>query len=173
MCIRDRARTENPSKSSWAEIREAQSLATTKLPKVGLALAIDIGDTKDIHPKNKQEVGRRLGLAAEAITYNRKVAFSGPVFKSMNIEDGKAELSFTQINGGLKVKGDILKGFAICGADKKFVWAQAQIKGKKVTVSATEVPVPVAVRYAWGDNPECNLVNGADLPAVPFRTDRP
>jgi len=167
------ARSEKPSESAWAEIREAQSLATTKLPKVGLALAIDIGDDKDIHPKNKQEVGRRLGLAAEAITYNRKVAFSGPVFKSMKIEDGKAELSFTQINGGLKVKGDVLKGFAICGADKKFVWAQAQIKGKKVIVSAPEVPAPVAVRYAWGDNPECNLVNGADLPAVPFRTDRP
>jgi sialate O-acetylesterase len=162
-----------PSESSWAEIREAQTLTTTKLPKVGMALAIDIGEAKDIHPRNKQEVGRRLGLAAEAITYKHKVAYSGPVFKSMKVKNGKAELRFTQIEGGLKIKGDVLKGFAICGADKKFVWAQAQINGKKVTVSAPEVPSPVAVRYAWGDNPDCNLVNGADLPAVPFRTDCP
>ena len=167
------ARSEKPAESAWAEIREAQSLATTKLPKVGIALAIDIGDAKDIHPKNKQEVGRRLGLAAEAITYNHKVAFSGPVFKSMEIKDGKAILSFTHVDGGLKIKGDVLKGFAICGADKKYVVAQAQIKGNKVIVSAPEVPAPVAVRYAWADNPECNLSNGSDLPAVPFRTDRP
>ncbi len=166
-------RAESPKDSAWAELREAQTLTTTKLPKVGQALAIDIGDAKDIHPKNKQEVGRRLGLAAEVIAYDRKVPYSGPVFKSMQVSDGKAELSFTQIDGGLKVKGDALKGFAICGADKKYVWAQAQIKGDKVIVSAAEVTQPVAVRYAWGDNPECNLVNGADLPAVPFRTDRP
>ncbi|MFA6293391.1 MAG: sialate O-acetylesterase [Victivallales bacterium] len=166
-------RAETPKESSWAELREAQTLTTTKLPKVGQALAIDIGDAKDIHPRNKQDVGRRLGLAAEAIAYDRKVVYSGPVFKSMQVTDGKAELSFTSIDGGLKVKGDALKGFAVCGADKKYVWANAQIKGDKVIVSAAEVPQPVAVRYAWGDNPECNLVNGADLPAVPFRTDRP
>ncbi|MBI4720498.1 MAG: hypothetical protein HY770_04635 [Chitinivibrionia bacterium] len=167
------ARAENPGESAWAELREAQAMTTTKLPNVGLALAIDIGDAKDIHPRNKQDVGRRLGLAAEAIAYGRKVEFSGPVFKSMQVVDGKAELSFTHIEGGLKVKGDALKGFAVCGADKKYVWAQAQIKGDTVVVSAAEVPQPVAVRYAWGDNPECTLVNGADLPAVPFRTDRP
>lgn len=167
------ARTDQPVESAWAELREAQSLATTNLPNVGQALAIDIGDAKDIHPRNKQDVGRRLALAGEAIAYKQKIAYSGPVFKSMKVADGKAVLSFTHTDGGLKVKGDVLKGFAICGADKKLVWADAQIKGKKVIVSAQEVAQPVAVRYAWSDNPECNLVSGADLPAVPFRTDRP
>ena len=167
-----KARAENPGESAWAELREAQTLTTTKLSKVGQALAIDLGDAKDIHPRNKQDVGRRLGLAAEAIAYGRPVAFSGPIFQSMQVSEGQAELSFTHLNGGLKVKGDVLQGFAICGADKKFVWAQARIQRDKVIVSAAEVPQPVAVRYAWGDNPDCTLFNGADLPAVPFRTDR-
>ncbi|HEY3331511.1 MAG TPA: sialate O-acetylesterase [Capsulimonadaceae bacterium] len=163
-------RSDTPRESAWAELREAQTLTTTKLPNVGLALAIDIGEAKDIHPKNKQEVGRRLGLAAEAITYKRKVAYSGPVFKNMRIADGKAELTFSHTDGGLKISGDTLKGFAICGPDKKYVWAQAQIVGDKVIVSAPNIPQPASVRYAWGDNPECTLVNGAGLPAVPFRT---
>lgn len=149
-----------------------QALTTTKLPKVGMAVAIDLGDAKDIHPRNKQDVGKRLGLAAEAIAYNRKAEFSGPVFQGMKIEDGKAALSFAHTEGGLKAKGDSEKGFAICGADKKYVWAAAKIEGDKVVVSSPDVPRPVAVRYAWGDIPGCTLVNGAGLPAVPFRTEQ-
>lgn len=165
------AAAETPQESDWAELREAQTLTTSKLPKVGQALAIDLGDAMDIHPRNKQDVGRRLGLAAEAIAYGRDIEYSGPVFKEMHISDGKAELSFTHTEGGLKLKGDPNKAFAICGADKKFVWADAEIQGDKVFVSSPAVTQPIAVRYAWGDNPSCNLVNGADLPAVPFRTE--
>jgi sialate O-acetylesterase len=164
-------RDAQPAESTWAEIREAQTMTTTKLKKVGQGLAIDIGDEKDIHPKNKQEVGRRLGLAAEAIAYKLKVSFSGPVFDTMKVAGNKAELTFKYTDNGLKVKGDALKGFAICGENKKFVWAQAKIEGDKVIVWADGVAKPIAVRYAWGNNPECNLYNGADLPTVPFRTD--
>jgi sialate O-acetylesterase len=164
-------RDAQPAESTWAEIREAQTMTTTKLKKVGQGLAIDIGDEKDIHPKNKQEVGRRLGLAAEAIAYKLKVSFSGPVFDTMKVAGNKAELTFKYTDNGLKVKGDALKGFAICGENKKFVWAQAKIEGDKVIVWAEGVAKPIAVRYAWGNNPECNLYNGADLPTVPFRTD--
>ncbi|HEY3418366.1 MAG TPA: sialate O-acetylesterase [Armatimonadota bacterium] len=162
-----------PEESDWAALREAQTLTTTALPKVGQALAIDIGDAKDIHPKNKQDVGLRLGLAARAIAYQQKVVFSGPVFKSMKVEDGKAVLSFKYTDKGLVVKGEMLKSFAICGADHKYVWAQAKIEGKKVIVWSDDIKEPVAVRYAWANNPECNLYNGVGLPAVPFRTDRP
>lgn len=167
-------RSEQPEESAWAELREAQTLTTTRLPKVGQALAIDIGDAQDIHPRNKQEVGRRLGLIAETLAYDRQVASSGPRFTGMQVTtNGQAVLSFSHTDGGLQVKGEALTGFAICGADKKFVWAQARIMGEQVVVSAAAVPQPVAVRYAWGNNPACTLINGAGLPAVPFRTDRP
>jgi sialate O-acetylesterase len=164
-------RDAQPVESTWAEIREAQTMTTQKLKNVGQALAIDIGDEKDIHPKNKQEVGRRLALAAEVIAYKHKVSFSGPLFESMKIANNKAELTFKYTDNGLKINGEELKGFAICGEDKKFVWAQAKIEGSKVVVWADGIAKPVAVRYAWGNNPVCNLYNGADLPAVPFRTD--
>ena len=164
-------RDAQPAESAWAEIREAQTMTTTKLKNVGQGLAIDIGDEKDIHPKNKQEVGRRLGLAAEFIAYKHKVSFSGPVYQAMKVVNNKAELTFQYTDKGLVAKGDTLQGFAICGEDKKFVWAQAKIEGNKVIVWADTVTKPIAVRYAWGNNPVCNLYNGADLPAVPFRTD--
>jgi sialate O-acetylesterase len=166
------ARTDAPVENGWADLREAQTLTTTALPKVGQAMTIDIGDAKDIHPKNKQDVGLRLGLAARAIAYEQKLAYSGPVFQAMKVQDGKAELTFQHTDGGLVAKGDTLKGFAICGADKKFVWAQAKIDGDKVIVWADGIAQPTAVRYAWANNPECNLYNGAGLPAVSFRTDR-
>lgn len=167
------ARTNNPSESGWAELREAQTLTTTALPKVGQAMAIDIGDAQDIHPKNKQDVGLRLALAARAIAYKQKIVYSGPVYKSMTVKDGKAILSFQYTANGLVAKGDALTGFAVCGADKKFVWAQAKIVGDTVVVWADGITQPVAVRYAWANNPACNLYNSAGLPAVPFRTDRP
>ncbi|HEX2951744.1 MAG TPA: sialate O-acetylesterase, partial [Armatimonadota bacterium] len=130
------ARVDQPVQTGWAELREAQTMTAANLPKTGLALAIDIGEGADIHPKNKQEVGRRLGLAARSIAYGQKVAYSGPIFDKMVVKDGKAMLTFKFTNGGLVAKGDTLKGFAICGADKKFVWAQAKVEGNKVIVWA-------------------------------------
>jgi sialate O-acetylesterase len=166
----NRPPTGQPEESRWAELREAQAM-TLELPRTGMAVAIDIGDATDIHPKNKQEVGRRLALTAEATVYYREHEFSGPLFSGAQIEDGRVRLSFRH-SEGLKAKdGDKLKGFAIAGADKKFVWANAAIEGDHIVVSSPEVAEPVAVRYAWADNPECNLVNATGLPASPFRTD--
>ncbi|MBC7328356.1 sialate O-acetylesterase [bacterium] len=161
-----------PTESGWAELREAQT-AALKLPNTGMAVAIDIGDANDIHPKNKQDVGKRLALNALAVAYGKKVEYSGPVFQKMVIEGNKIRLYFTHTDGGLVCKGEKLKGFAIAGEDKKFRWAEGKIEGDTVVVWNNEIAHPVAVRYAWADNPECNLYNKAGLPAVPFRTDIP
>jgi sialate O-acetylesterase len=167
------ARKPEPGESNWAALREAQYLTTTTVKNTGLATIIDIGEEKDIHPKNKQDVGLRLALNALARDYGKQVVYSGPVFKDMTIDGATAVLTFDHLGGGLVAKGDKLTGFTIAGEDKKFVWADARIVGDTVVVSAASVAKPVAVRYAWADNPECNLYNKADLPAVPFRTDRP
>ena len=162
-----------PTDSAWAELREAQAMAL-KLPKTAMAVTIDIGDEHTLHPLNKQEVGRRLALAARANVYGEEVVASGPVFVSQKIDGSEITLSFKQLDGGLAVSmggGSSLKGFAIAGADKKFVWADAKIVGDTVVVSSDQVPKPVAVRYAWGDNPDCNLAGKGGLPAAPFRTD--
>jgi len=137
-----------------------------------MAVTIDIGDAKDIHPRNKQDVGVRLALAAEATVYGKRVAYSGPLYKSMTVQQNKAILSFTHTNAGLVTKGGPLKGFEIAGADHHFVPANAVIQGKQVAVWSDAVTKPAAVRYAWDDNPEATLFNGAGLPASPFRTDR-
>ena len=159
-----------PGESEWAELREAQSTAL-KLPKTAMAVTIDIGED-NIHPANKQEVGRRLGLLARANVYGDDLAASGPALVSSKIDGGQVVLSFKQPDGGLAVKdGQFPKGFAIAGNDRKFVWADAKIEGNKVIVSSDQVPKPVAVRYAWGDNPYCNLTGKDGLPAAPFRTD--
>jgi sialate O-acetylesterase len=160
-----------PDDSARAQLREAQSLALA-LPHTGMAVAIDIGEADTIHPKDKQDVGLRLALWALAKTYGEKVAYSGPLYKTMTVEGGKIRLGFDQIDGGMEAKGGPLKGFAIAGEDKKFVWADAVVDGGAVLVSSPRVAHPVAVRYAWADNPAgCNLSNKADLPASPFRTD--
>jgi len=164
-------RQPQPGDSDWAELREAQSM-TLKVPNTAEAVIIDIGEAKDIHPKNKLDVGRRLALAAQRIAYGRKdVVHSGPVFESMKIDGGAARLKFRYADGMTAQGGGALKGFAVAGEDKKFVWADAKIEGDTVIVSAPGVAKPVAVRYAWADNPECNLYNAAGLPATPFRTD--
>ncbi len=164
-------RKPEPGESAWAELREAQ-LMTLDLRNTGMAVIIDIGEAKDIHPRNKQDVGKRLALIALNRTYGRHVAFSGPLYHAMRIRDGKIILLFKHANGGLVAKnGERLRGFAIAGLDREFVWADAVIQGDKVVVWSDKVPEPVAVRYAWADNPECNLYNGAGLPASPFRTD--
>ncbi len=164
------ARKDQPADSAWAELREAQTM-TLKLPQTGMAVIIDIGDEKDIHPKNKQDVGRRLALGALGTVYGKDMVYSGPMYDSMKVEGGAIRLTFKHVGGGLVARGEKLTGFAIAGEDRKFVWADARIDSETVVVSSKEVAKPVAVRYAWADNPECNLYNKAGLPASPFRTD--
>jgi sialate O-acetylesterase len=163
-----------PSSSLWAELRESQDKALS-LANVSMASAIDIGDANNIHPINKQEVGRRLYLAASKIAYHDStVVYSGPRYKSMKIEGNKIILSFFNIGSGLACSHSDgkLKSFAIAGPDKKFVWADAVIDGKTIIVSSQIIANPVAVRYAWADNPDkANLINIEGLPASPFRTD--
>jgi len=160
-----------PRESEWAELREAQALTARKVPRSGLALAIDIGDAADIHPKNKAEVGRRLALCALANTYEKPIEWSGPWYKGMKKSGNKIRITFDHVDGGLAAKGSDLQGFAIAGDDHKFIWANAAIENNTVVVSSPEVAHPVAVRYGWDNNPVCNLYNQAGLPAVPFRTD--
>ena len=137
-----------------------------------MAVTIDIGDPIDIHPTNKRDIGARLALAAEKIAYGLDVQSSGPVYDGCSVEGGKLKLSFKELGGGLVAKGGELKGFAVAGEDKKFVWADAAIEGDNVLVWSDKVPRPVAARYAWSMYPEgCNLFNQAGLPASPFRTD--
>jgi sialate O-acetylesterase len=182
-----------PGEGNWAELREAQSL-TLSVPNTGQAVLIDLGDSSNVHPRNKADVGARLAAIALAQTYGKSVPFSGPVYQAMKIEGGKVRISFTNTNGGLAAKplpatysvdsatgataplvpnspGSQLEGFAICGTDRKWVWADARIEGDQVVVSSPRVPAPVAVRYGWANNPTCNLYNGAGFPASPFRTD--
>jgi sialate O-acetylesterase len=176
-------RNDKPVDSDWAELREAQTM-TLKLPATGQAVILDIGEAADIHPKNKQDVGGRLALWAEAKVYGQKeVVYSGPMYKSMKIDGDKVVLAFDHAGGGLVVgkkaglaptevvPGGTLAGFSIAGDDKKFVWAEAKIQGDTVVVSSKDVAKPAAVRYAWSNNPECNLYNKEGLPASPFRTD--
>ena len=160
-----------PRDSEWAELREAQALTAKNTRHCGLAVAIDIGDAADIHPKNKAEVGRRLALCALANTYGKKIVSSGPWYKGMKKSGNQIRLGFDHVDGGLAAKGSDLQGFAIGGEDHKFIWAHAAIEGNTVVVSSPEVAKPVAVRYGWDVNPVCNLYNQAGLPAVPFRTD--
>ena len=159
-----------PQHSNWPLLREAQ-LQTLRLDNTGMAVTIDIGDAQDIHPRNKQDVGKRLALNALAKTYGKQIIYSGPIFDSYQLEGDKIRIRFQHADG-LKAKTDNkLTGFAIAGPDHKFYWADAVIEGKDVVVSSSNVSFPVAVRYAWADNPVCNLYNSADLPASPFRTD--
>lgn len=165
----------NPEESKWAELREAQSLTAHNVKNCGIAVTIDIGEAHDVHYLNKKDVGYRLALAAENIAYHEKgIVYSGPVYESMKVVDNKIELTFSNIGSGLMANdGKELTRFAIAGADKKFVWAKATIVGEKVIVESPEVSNPVAVRYAWANNPSgCNLYNKEGLPASPFRTDR-
>ena len=158
---------------AWAELREAQHL-TLRLPNTGEAVTIDIGDTKDIHPRNKQDVGYRLALNALSKTYGKNMEYAGPEYQSMKIAGNKIVLTFTHTGDGMSVKGKYgyLYGFSIAGDDRKFVWAKAHIEGNTVVVYSDEVSRPVAVRYAWLNDPcDANLYNSAGLPASPFRTD--
>lgn len=161
------------AKVSYAELRDAQTFATKKLPKVGMAVITDSGEETDIHPQRKEPAGARLALAARAIAYGEKIEYSGPTFKEMKIDGSQAVVGFDHVGGGLAVKGDTLAGFTVCGEDKVFHPAKAEIKGDKVVVMCDAVTKPVAVRFGWVNfaKPELNFFNKAGLPAVPFRTD--
>jgi sialate O-acetylesterase len=162
-----------PVQSDWAELREAQNM-TLQLPQTGQAVIIDVGEAADIHPKNKQDVGYRLALAAEKVIYSKDIVYSGPVFQSMKTEGSKIIIQFTNTGSGLmaKDKYGYLKGFSIAGSDQHFVWANAMIDGDKIIVTSKSVQNPVAVRYGWGNNPDdADLYNKEGIPASPFRTD--
>jgi len=164
---------DHPTESNWALLREAQ-LKTLAVPATAMAVTIDIGEWNDIHPLNKKDVGRRLALAARKVAYGEpELVHSGPIFKSKKIRGNRIILTFDNAVRGLKTSdGNALKEFAIAGEDRKFVWANARIRGNRLIVRSNEVRNPVAVRYAWANNPdEANLVNSEGLPASPFRTD--
>jgi len=166
------ARHPQPVDDPWAELREAQDLTAQRVRSTALAVTIDIGEGGDIHPKDKQDVGLRLALDALHVTYGQNVVYSGPVFRKAWRDGYTLHVKFDHSDGGLKASGDKLLGFEIAGADHKFVWADAQILGDDVVLSSPALLEPVYVRYAWDANPEATLMNGAGLPAVPFRTDR-
>ena len=159
--------------SSWAELREAQTM-TLSLPHTGMAVTTDIGEANDIHPRNKQDVGKRLAAIALHDVYGKNIEYSGPLYQSMKVEGNNIRISFTHVGSGLlaKDKYGYLKGFEIAGSDQKFHYAKAWIEGSNVVVSSDQVSNPVAVHFAWADNPEdANLFNKDGFPAVPFRTD--
>jgi len=168
-----KAEKDNPEESEWAELREAQTMTMKALPKTGQAVIVDIGEGKDIHPKNKVDVGRRLARWALANEYGVNIPFHSPEYKAMEIMDDKVKLQFDHFGNGWRPFDTAEpKGFAIAGEDRKFVWATATIaKDNTVIVSSPEVSAPVAVRYAWSDNPRCNMFGQTGLPLTPFRTD--
>jgi len=180
-----------PSDGTWAHVREAQTMTARNVENCGMACIIDLGEADNIHPGNKQDVGARLAKVALTETYGRGIVSSGPVFKSMKVEGNEIRIEFTSVGGGLRTRtsdipnapnlkkrgykftlGDgAVTGFAVAGEDRKFVWAAGRIEGDSVVLDASQIAKPVAVRYAWADNPECNLYNAEGLPALPFRTD--
>ncbi|MGO9085027.1 MAG: sialate O-acetylesterase [Candidatus Sulfotelmatobacter sp.] len=163
---------DEPGDSAWAELREAELMTVKQVPHTGLAVTIDVGDPNNVHPHRKLEVGQRLALWALGTTYKQPIEYSGPLYESMQIEGAEVRLHFSHAGSGLEARGDtVLRGFSVAGEDRKYHWAEAHIEGNEVVVSSHDVPHPVAVRYAWGDSPRCNLFNKDGLPASPFRTD--
>jgi sialate O-acetylesterase len=168
-----RAEKREPAESDWAELREAQTMTMSRLPNTGQAVIVDLGEGQDIHPRNKQDVAKRLARWALARDYDVKVPYRSPLYKSMEKQDGKIVVSFEHAGAGLKAFDfPEVRGFAVAGSDKRFVSAKAKIVGNdRVEVWSDEVSDPVAVRYAWADNPVCNLYTRDGLPVTPFRTD--
>jgi len=164
---------EQPGDSAWAELREAQTMTLDKLPNTGQAVIIDLGEAEDIHPKNKQDVAKRLARLALANEYGYEIVSQSPRYQSMQVDGSDVVLEFETYGSQLdSFDTRALQGFTIAGEDKKFVNAKAEIVGKnRVRVSSPEVKEPAAVRYAWSDNPVANLQNAQGLPATPFRTD--
>lgn len=168
---------EKPEEGTFAELREAQLVTVQRDPRAGMAVITDYGDPHDIHPIAKKPVGERLALAARGIAYKEKyLTYSGPIYKTMKyikVKNGldKIALRFDHVGKGLTAKDGDLKGFAICGEDKIWKWADAKIVGDTIEVSHADIEQPESVRYGWADYPVCNLFNKDGLPASPFRTD--
>jgi sialate O-acetylesterase len=167
-----RAEKAEPAESDWAELREAQT-RSQRLPNTGQAVITDVGEGRDIHPRNKQEVGKRLARLALAKDYGVKIPYRSPEFKSMTIKGSKATITFDHVSGGLYAFDTAeVRGFTIAGKDKKFHHAKAVLKGRDtVEVWSDAVKEPVSVRYNWADNPVGNLTTKDPLPATSFRTD--
>jgi sialate O-acetylesterase len=163
--------TPQPGENAWAELREAQRLTSLKVKNTGMAVITDVGDAEDIHPRRKDTVGIRLAIAARAIAYGEKVEYSGPVYKSMDVDGNKVVLHFTHVGQGLDAKYGVPLGFTVAGEDRKFYTANAEIKGDTVVVSCDKVQKPMAVRYGWANCPLVDFGNRDGLPAPPFRTD--
>lgn len=163
------SQNQNPANSGWAELREAQAIAVARVKNAGLAVTVDIGEARDIHPKNKQEVGRRLALSALRTAYGKSLEYSGPMFVKATPSGSNLIVTFDHANG-LELRQGKHSGFAIAGEDGKFAWADAKVEGRTVTLSSASVPSPMYVRYAWDDDPVVTLFNKDGLPAVPFRT---
>ena len=159
-----------PSDAKWAVLRESQAKALA-MPNTGMAVTIDVGDARNIHPGDKKSVGQRLALCALATVYGKDVVYQGPTHDKVKIDGAKVTVHFKHLGGGLVVRGEALKGFAVAGKDEKWAWADASVDGDTVVLTSEAVAKPVAVRYAWGKNPECGLYGKAGLPAPPFRTD--
>jgi sialate O-acetylesterase len=168
-----RAEKPEPAESDWAELREAQTMTLSRLPNTGQAVIIDLGEVQDIHPRNKQDVGKRLARWALARDYGIAVPYQSPTYKAMEKQGNKIVVSFDSVGAGLKpFDVPAPHGFAVAASDRKFVWAEAKLVGRdRVEVWASDVSDPVAVRYAWADNPVCNLYSREGLPVTPFRTD--
>ena len=163
-----------PSESGWAELRDAQLQVSQTEPNTGLVTTIDLGEANNIHPKDKTDVGYRASLSALSLVYHKPVTGSGPLFHSAKVKGGKVTLTFKNIGKGLMSKDEgPVTGFSLAGDDQKFYWATAQIVGKVVIVQCDQVPQPKKIRYAWADNPICNLANRDGLPASPFKADIP
>ncbi len=164
-------RHEQPTDSDWARLRETQT-ETLELPNTAMAVTIDIGDADDIHPRNKKDVGKRLWLAAKKVAYKDDIVHSGPMYLNHKINDNAIEITFEYAENGWEIKNsDIIEGFAISGSDSVFHWATAEIDKNMIRVFSDQVPNPIAVRYAWADNPKVSLYNREGLPVIPFRTD--
>jgi len=164
-------RKPEPWEGKDCALREAQLKVTQAVPNTALIVTCDLNEGTDVHFPNKKPCGQRCAVAARALAYGEKIEYSGPIFESARFDGGRAIVSFTHTGSGLMCKGDKLLGFLLCGADRKWVRADAKIEGKNVIVFSDKTPNPVAVRYAWERNPQCNLYNKEDLPASPFRSD--
>jgi len=163
--------TEPVESTGWVTVREEMT-KTLRLKNTGMAVTLDAGEANDIHPKDKQTVGHRLALWALATVYGHKIPYQGPTLAGHETKNNEIILQMKYTDGGLKAQGDSLRGFAIAGADKKWVFANARIDGNRIILSHASVKDPIHARYAWADNTVGNLFNGAGLPAGPFRTDR-
>jgi len=164
-------RQQVPMESEWAELREVQAMALSQ-PNTGMVCTIDLGEAESIHPMNKQDVGFRLALQAEKIAYGMNIPASGPMFSSYHIEGSSIRIRFSETGSNIKTNDHLSpREFTIAGPDKQFYNAKAQIQKNEIIVTSDRVINPVAVRYAWSDNPDCNTVNAEGFPVIPFRTD--